>query len=314
MRVFVTGASGHIGLPVVRELLAAGHKVVGLARSDASGEKIASTGAEVRRNTLDDLEALRDAAKGADGVIHLAFKHDLALVKGDFAGAVAAELRAVETIGEALAGSEKPFVNTSGTMLLAHSVRGRAGTESDAGQEGGNPRVASEKLSLAFAKRGVRTSIVRLAPTVHSSLDHHGFIPLLIAAARSNGFAAYVGDGASRWPAVHTLDAARLHRLAIEKAPAGSHLHAAADEGVPFRAIAEAIGRGADVPAKSIPAEKAGELLGGFLGMIAQLDNLTSSSRTRELLGWSPTHPGLLADLAERHYFAATAAYSVPMT
>jgi nucleoside-diphosphate-sugar epimerase len=306
MRVFVTGASGHIGLPVVRDLLTAGHKVVGLARSEASAEKISSAGAEVRRGTLDELDGLREAARNADGVIHLAFKHDLALVSGDFAGAVAADLRAVEAIGEALVGSGKPFVNTTGTMLLAHSVRGRAGTEDDEGEDGGNPRVASENLSLAFGKRGVRTSIMRLAPTVHSSLDHHGFIPLVVAAARKNGFSPYVGDGSARWPAVHTLDAARLYRLALEAAPAGSRLHAAAEEGVPFRSIAEAIGRGLNVPAKSIPAGKVGDLLGGFLGMMTQLDNLTSSARTRELLGWKPTHADLLADIAQGHYFAST--------
>jgi nucleoside-diphosphate-sugar epimerase len=310
MRVFVTGASGHIGLPVVRDLLSAGHEVMGLARSRASAEKISSVGAEVRRTTLDDLDGLREAARNADGVIHLAFKHDLALLGGDFAGAVAADLRAVEAIGDALAGSGKPFVNTTGTMLLAHSVRGRAGTEDDEGREGGNPRVASENLSLAFATRGVRTSIMRLAPTVHSSLDHHGFLPMLVAAARKNGCSAYVGDGSARWPAVHTLDAARLYRLALEAAPAGSRLHAAAEGGVPFRAIAEAIGRGLDVPVKSVPAEKMGDLLGGFLGMIAQLDNLTSSARTRELLGWKPTHADLLADIAEGHYFASTGAES----
>jgi len=310
MRVFVTGASGHIGLPVVRDLRAAGHQVIGLARSDAAGERIASAGAEVRRSTLDDLDGLQEDARRADGVIHLAFKHDLAFQGGDFAGAVAADLRAVEAIGEALAGSGKPFVNTTGTMLLARSVVGRAGTEEDAAREGGNPRVASEHLSLAFAKRGVRTSVMRLAPTVHSSLDHHGFIPMLVAVARKNGFAGYVGEGAARWPAVHTLDAARLFRLAVESAPAGTRLHAAADEGIPFRLIAEAIGRGVGLPARSIPAEKAGELLGGFVGLISQLDNPVSSARTRALLSWKPTHPDLLADLAEGHYFAAKAAQS----
>jgi nucleoside-diphosphate-sugar epimerase len=299
MNVFVTGASGHIGLPVVRELVAAGHKVVGLARSDASAKNVAGAGAEVLRSDLDDLDGLRAAAKRADGVIHLAFKHDLAFAGGDFAGALAADLRAVEAIGEALAGSEKPFVNTTGTMLLAHSVHGRAGTEDDLGQPGGNPRVASEDVSLRFAKRGVRASIMRLSPTVHSSLDHHGFIPMLIEMARKNGFAGYVGDGATRWPAVHTLDAARLYRLALEKAPPGTRVHAAAEEGVPFRSIAEAIGRGLGVPVKSVAPEQ----LGGFVGMIAQLDNPTSSARTRELLGWKPEHADLLADIAAGHYF-----------
>jgi nucleoside-diphosphate-sugar epimerase len=268
-----------------------------------------SAGAEARRGTLDDLDELEKEAKNADGVIHLAFKHDIAFT-GDFAGAITADLRAVEAIGEALAGSGKPFVNTTGTMLLAHSVRGRAGTEDDEGQEGGNPRVASEKLSLAFARRGVRTSIMRLAPKVHSSLDQHGFIPMLVAAARKSGFAAYVGEGAARWPAVHTLDAARLYRLALEAAPPGSRVHAAAEEGVPFRSIAEAIARGLHVPAKSVSAETMGDLLGGFVGLITQLDNLTSSTRTRELLGWKPTHADLLADIAEGHYFASTAAAS----
>lgn len=304
MRVFVTGASGHIGLPVVRDLLAAGHSVIGLARSAASAEKVSSAGAEVLQSTLDDLAGLQNAARNSDGVIHLAFKHDLAFAGGDFMGALQADLRAVEAIGEALAGSGKPFVNTTGTMLLAHSVHGRAGTEEDAGQAGGNPRVASEDISLAFAQRGVRTSIVRLAPTVHSSLDHAGFIPMLIGAAKKSGFAAYVGEGAARWPAVHTLDAARLYRLAVEAAPAGSRLHAAADEGVPFRRIAEAIARGLNLPAKSVTPEQANDAFGGFLGMITQLDNPTSSAWTRKQLAWEPTHADLLTDIAAGHYFA----------
>ena len=307
MRVFVTGASGHIGLPVVRELVAAGHHVTGLARSDASAATISSAGAEVLRTTLDDLAGLKDAARKADGVIHLAFKHDLALLKGDFAGAVTADLQAVEALGEALVGSDKPFVNTTGTALLAHSVHGRSGTEDDAGQAGGTPRVASEDLSLGFARRGVRASIMRLSPTVHSSLDHAGFVPLLIAAARKNGFSAYVGDGSNRWPAVHTLDAAHLYRLALESAPAGFRVHAAAEEGITTRAIAEAIARGLDLAAKSVTAEQAPELFGGFMGWAIQVDNPTSSAKTRETLGWKPTHAELLADIAEGHYFTTSA-------
>ncbi|WP_224246254.1 SDR family oxidoreductase [Hyalangium gracile] len=298
MRVFVTGASGHIGSAVIPELLSAGHKVVGLARSDASAAALASAGVEVRRGSLDDLAVLQEAAAAADGVIHLAFKHDVAFT-GDYAAAATADLRAVEAIGSALEGSGKPFVNTAGTFSLAHAVRGRASTEED---DGGGPRIASENATIALGKRGVRASVIRLAPTVHSALDHQGFVPSLVAMARRNGFAAYVGDGANRWPALHTLDAARLYRLALEAAPAGSRLHGVADEGVPFREIAEAIGRGLGLRAVSIPAEEAGKYL-GFLAAFAQFDNPTSSARTRELLRWQPTHPGLLADLAERHYF-----------
>ncbi|MEO8554316.1 MAG: SDR family oxidoreductase [Kofleriaceae bacterium] len=302
MRIFVTGASGHIGLPTVRELIAAGHSVVGLARSDESAAKIQAAGAEVRRGTLDDLEGLRDAARAADGVVHLGFKHDVAF-SGDFMGAVKADLDAVRAIGEALVGSDKPFANTTGTMLLAHSVRARTGTEDDAGVAGGNPRTASEDLSLAFATQGVRTSIVRLSPTVHSSLDHHGFIPILIGAARKNGFALYVEDGANRWPAVHTLDAARLYRLAVEKAPPGARLHAVDDEGVAFKAIAEAIAKGAGVPAKRVTPDEAKELLGEFMAWAVQSDNPTSSAKTRALVDWNPAHAQLLPDLAEGHYF-----------
>ncbi len=296
MRVFITGASGHIGSAVVPELLAAGHQIVGLARSDAAAAALSARGAAVWRGDLDDLEGLRRAAADADGVIHLAFKHEVAF-SGNFEAAIAAELRAVEAMAASLEG--KPFVTTSGTLTLAHTVEGRLGTEED---PGAGPRVASEEVAVTLGKRGVRASAVRLSPTVHSSLDHHGFIPMLVGMAKKNGFAAYVGDGANRWPAVHTLDAARLYRLALEAAPAGAKLHGVADEGVPFRSIAEAIGRGLGLPARSVASAEAPKYL-SFLAMFAQLDNPTSSARTRELLGWQPTHPGLLADLGERHYF-----------
>ena len=302
MRVFVTGASGHIGSAVVSDFLAAGHEVLGLARSDASAAVLTAAGATVRRGDLDDLDGLREAAAAADGVIHLAFKHDIAFT-GDFAGAAAADLRAIEAMGRALEGSGKPFVGTSGTMLLAAAAPGRVGTEQDAAEEG--PRVDAENTVIALATRGVRSSVVRLAPTVHSSLDHHGFVPTLIAMARKNGFAAYVGDGSNRWPAVHTLDAARLYRLALETAPGGSRLHGAADEGIPFRDIAEAIGRGTGLPAVSVAADAAGQYF-GFLAAFVQRDNPTSSARTQQLLRWQPAHAGLLADLAERHYFEST--------
>ena len=299
MRVFVTGASGHIGSALVPDLLAAGHQVVGLARSEASAVALKSAGAEARRGSLDDLDVLRDAAAAADGVIHLAYKHDISF-SGDYAGAAAADLRAIEAMGAALEGSGKPLVVTSGTLLLSYAAPGRVATEDDGLPSG--PRIDSENAAVALAAHGVRSSVVRLAPSVHSSLDRHGFVPILIELARKNGAAAYVGDGTSRWPAVHTLDAARLYRLALESAPAGSRLHGAADEGVPFRAIAEAIGRGLGVSAVRVTASDAEKHL-GFLAAFAQLDNPTSSARTREVVRWRPTHPGLLADIDLGHYF-----------
>jgi len=298
MRVLVTGASGHIGSPLVANLLAAGHQVVGLARSDQSAAKLAAAGADVCRGTLDDLDVIAAAAADADGVAHLAFKHD-AMVTGDFASAIAAEMRVIETFGDALAGSGKPLAIASGTLMLAGL--GRMGTEDDAVDIGG--RSDAENMVIGFADRGIRSSSVRLTPTVHSNLDHHGFIPILISIARDKGAAAYVGDGENRWPAGHTLDAAHLYQLALEAAPAGSRLHAVGDEGIPLRQIAETIGRHLGVPAVSIPAADANEHF-GFLGPIVQLDNPTSSALTQELLGWKPEHPGLIEDLDEGHYFA----------
>jgi nucleoside-diphosphate-sugar epimerase len=300
MRVFVTGASGHIGSAVVPELLRAGHQVVGLARSDASAAALTAAGAEVRRGDLDDLDGLREAAAASDGVIHLAFKHE-AMFSGDQAAATSADLAAIQALGAGLEGSGKPFVGTSGTLMLAFGgITGRPGTEHDVLE--GEGRIEAEKVAVALAERGVRSSVVRLPPTVHSALDRHGFVPSLIGFARDKGVAGYVGDGANRWPATHTLDAARAYRLALESAPAGSRLHAVADEGVAFRDIAEAIGRHLDLPTAGIAAEDAAAHF-SFLAGFAGLDNPTSSALTRELLGWTPSHPGLLEDLDQGHYF-----------
>jgi nucleoside-diphosphate-sugar epimerase len=299
MRVFITGASGHIGSAVIPELHQAGHEVVGLARSDEAAATLVASGAGVCRGDLDDVDGLRAAAGAADGVIHLAFKHE-AMRAGNMADAVDADLRAITAMGDALAGSGKPLVSTSGTLMLTFAGLGRVGTEADAVD--GGPRVDAENTVVAFAGRGVRSSVIRLPPTVHSALDHHGYIPTLIAIARDQGVAAYVGDGTNRWPAGHTLDAAHLYRLALEAAPAGSRLHAVDDEGVPFRRIAEAIGRHLGIPTVSIPPDEA-EAYFGFLSFFVALDNPTSSARTRALLGWAPTHPALLDDLAEGHYF-----------
>jgi nucleoside-diphosphate-sugar epimerase len=300
MRVFVTGASGHIGSPVVRELLAAGHEVIGLARSDQSAAAITAAGGEALRGSLDDTGLLREASAAADGVIHLAFKHE-AMQSGDYGSAIDAEMLAVDAFAAALAGSGKPLVLTSGTLLLAGLNLGRTGTETDVAPAG--PRVDAENKVISLAGDNVRSSVIRLPPTVHSDLDHHGFIPTLIAIARQKGVAGYVGDGANRWPAGHTLDAAHLYRLALESAPAGTRLHAVGDEGIAFREIAATIGRNLNVPTASIPADEAAEHF-GFLGALVQLDNPTSSAMTQELLGWKPEHPGLIEDLDAGHYFA----------
>jgi nucleoside-diphosphate-sugar epimerase len=296
MRVFVTGATGHIGSVVVPELLRAGHQVVGLSRSDRGAAALTAAGAEVHRGDLDDLDGLREAAAASDGVIHLAFKHNF----DDFLGSVEADQRAVEALGEALVGTDKPFVGTSGTLMVAF-VEGRLATEEDTLPAG--PRIDAENYAIGLAGRGVRSSVIRLAPLVHSSLDHHGFTHHIIDCARKAGVSAYIGDGANRWPGLHTLDAARLYRLALEKAPAGTRLHGVADEGVPFRDIAEVIGRRLDLPTKSITADEAPEHF-GFLAGFAGLDDATSSELTKKILDWKPEHQGLLADIEEGHYFA----------
>ncbi|WP_030176961.1 SDR family oxidoreductase [Streptomyces sp. NRRL S-813] len=307
MRIFVTGASGWIGSALVPELIDAGHQVTGLARSEASAAALTAAGAEVVRGTIDDLDVLGDAAAASDGVVHLAFKHDIAF-GGDFAGAADADRRAVDTLGDALAGTDRPFVLASG---LAGLKPGQVATERDTATADGSPvsiRATTAAAVIALASRGVRSSVVRLSPTCHGEGDN-GFMSTLVAVARAKGVSGYVGDGANRWPAVHRLDAARLFRLAVEKAPAGSVLHGAAEEGVALRDVAEVIGRQLGVPVTSVAPEAAGEhfaWLGGFLGV----DCPASSTLTRELLDWRPTHPGLLDDLDKGHYFHTTATTS----
>ncbi|MFI5874387.1 SDR family oxidoreductase [Streptomyces sp. NPDC051445] len=296
MRVFITGATGFIGSAVVRELIAGGHQVVGLARSDTGAAFLSSVGAEVYRGDLTDPDGLRGGAATADGVVHLAFQHDFA----DFDASAQTERRVIETLGEELAGSGRPFVVTSGTAGLPP---GRVGTEDDAfvADSPAAARIPNEAAALAFAGRGVRVSAVRLSPSVHGVGDH-GFVPRLIDLARERGVSAQVGDGANRWPAVHRLDAARLYRLALESAAAGTRLHGVDDEGVPFRDIAAAIGRHLDLPVTSIPAAEAGAHF-GWLGDLVGRDIPASSAMTRKLLDWRPEHPGLIADLDEGHYF-----------
>jgi nucleoside-diphosphate-sugar epimerase len=300
MRVFITGASGHIGSAVIPELQAAGHQVAGLARSDASAQTLEAAGVDVRHGDLGDLDVIRKAAADADGVIHLAYARDL-MQSGDVAGVVAASLKVIDAVGDALEGSGKPFVAPSGTLMLwAGGIVGRSGTEEDVVE--GNPLADAENATVALAERGVRSSVIRLSPVVHSILDTRGFTPALIGIAREKGFAAYIGDGANRWPAVHTVDAARLFRLALESAPAASRLHGVAEEGISFRQFAEAIGRNLGVRITSIAPEDAAAHF-GFLSMFAGADNPASSALTRQWLGWEPVHPGLIADLDGGHYF-----------
>lgn len=291
MRVFVTGASGFVGSAVVRELIDSGHQVTGLARSDSSAAKLAAAGAQVHRGSLGDLDSLRAGAAAADGVAHLAFVHDFE----NYVEAANIDRSAIAAIGEVLAGTERPFVVTSG---LAGFGLGRSLTEEDAAAAE-SPRVSEQALVLA--DRGVRVSAVRLAPSVHGEGDH-GFVPRLIEIARTKGISAYPGDGSNRWPAVHRLDAAQLFRLALENTPAGARLHGVAEGGIPVRDIAEVIGRHLGLPVESVPVEQAFDHF-GWLGGFFALDLPASSALTQERLDWHPVHPGLIADLEKGHYF-----------
>jgi nucleoside-diphosphate-sugar epimerase len=297
MRVFVTGATGFIGSAVVRELLDHGHQVVGLARSDEGAASLTAVGAEVKRGSLEDLESLRSAAAAADGVIHTAYVHNFTETN-DAAAYARLDRGAIETIGAALAGSDRPLVVAAG---LPAPAPGRIATEEDAvPDDPAYPRV-SEPVAMAQAGRGVRVSVVRMTPTVHGEGDHN-FIPALIRIARASGLSAYVADGANRWSALHRLDAARLFRLALETAPAGTRLNGVGDEGVPFRDIAEVIGKHLNVPVAGLSPEAARDHFGLF-ALFARMDLPASSALTQERLGWHPDHPGLIADLDEGHYF-----------
>jgi nucleoside-diphosphate-sugar epimerase len=295
MRVFVTGATGFIGSAIVNELLGAGHSVLGLARSDASADALARLGVEAHRGELSDTASLAAGAQACDGVIHTAFIHDFSKYQAN----AETDRQALAAMAQAMKGTGKPLVATSGTAVL---TLGRIGTEIDApaADGAGHIRAVSE-LVLAAADQGVRASIVRLPPTVHGQGDH-AFVPALIDIARRKGFSAFVGDGANRWPAVHRLDAARLFRLALESAAPGSRLHGAAEEGMAFRLIAETIGAGLGVPVRSLTKEEARTHFDWLADFVA-IDNPVSSAMTRNTLGWAAQEAGLLADMRESRYF-----------
>lgn len=296
MRVFVTGATGFIGQIVVEDLKGAGHQVVGLARSDEGAARLSSQGVEVRRGDLSDPQGLAEGAREADGVIHTAFIHDFS----KFMQNIEIDRRATEAMLDALAGSGKPFVGSSGTAMIPAS--GRSGADHDAPMSEGPAagRGFTENLTLAAADRGVRSSVVRLAPSVHD-VERQGLVSQLGEIARATGVSGYVGDGANRWPAVHRLDAARLFRMALENAKPGARLHAVAEEGIPLKAIAEAVGELVGVPARSFAPEEAGAQF-GWLAMFVMADTAASSAATQETFGWRPTHPGLLAGIRQGGY------------
>jgi nucleoside-diphosphate-sugar epimerase len=294
MRIFVTGASGWIGSAVVPELLAAGHQVVAVARSDDAAQAVAALGAEVLRGSLEDPAGLRDGAASCEGVVHLAYDHDFS----DMEKAAETDRRAIEAFGTTLIGTDGPLVIASG---LAGLSPGRVATERDVPDPAVHPRTAGAELAIALADRGVRSVSVRFAPTVHGPGDH-GFVALLVEIAKAARASGHIEDGSNRWPAVHRLDAASLVRLAVDGAPAGSSVHALAEEGIPTREIAEAIGAGLDVPVVSVPTDRAAEHF-GWLARFFRADIVASNTITRDLLGWQPTHPGLIEDLAEGSYF-----------
>ena len=292
MRIFVTGASGWIGSALVPELIRSGHQVLGLARSDTSATAVADRGAEVLRGDLNDLDVLRKGALDCDGVIHLAF-----VVPSVSEAATSTDAQAIETFVEAMTGSGKPLLISGGTLVTP----GRPSTERDELIAAGpiSARITNMRAALAAVDRGVHSCLVMLPRSVHGEGDHHGFIPQLIDIARTKGVSGYIGDGTSRWPAVHVQDAASLYRLAVEQAPAGAVLNAVNDEGVPTRQIAEAIGRHLNLPVRSLPTDE----FGGMFVHLLSTDMPASSALTQEVLGWRPTHSGLIEDINQGHYF-----------